>query len=101
VVADTRKRLAGASLPERVYARLRQEAERADVPPFRLSDAAGPTAAQVFVRASKQPLSEGVPGMFTVPRYGKAVSPAADAIARRMFAEEPAGLRSKTPRPVA
>src|SRR5262249_61675016 len=55
-----------------------------------------PTAGQVFVRASKRPLSEGVPGMFTVAGYGKAVSPAVDAIARRMFEEESWVLGSKT-----
>jgi len=88
LVNDARQNLASASLPERIYARLLQEGMRLDLAPFRLSDASGPAAAQAFARASKRPLTEGVPGIFTMAGYTKTISPAMEPLTRRMLEEE-------------
>jgi type VI secretion system protein ImpL len=88
LVADAREKLASASMPDRIYSRLRQEVESGDIPPFRLSDAAGPAAAQVFVRSSRQPLTAGVPGVFTVNGYYKSFRPASERTTQRLTEEE-------------
>ena len=88
LVNEARQKLASASLPDRIYARLRQEAESEDLTPFRLSDEAGPATAQVFVRTSRQPLTGGVPGLFTVNGYTKAFRPAAEKVTQRLLEEE-------------
>ena len=88
LITDTRQKLASASLPDRIYARLRVESEAAELPAFRLSDEAGPAAAQVFVRASRQPLTGGVNGFFTVAGYTKNFRPAAEKVTQRLREEE-------------
>ncbi len=72
LVNDARRRLAAMPLADRVYARLKSELSAdASVPAFRLSEAAGPDAAQVFTRASGQPLTAGIEGLFTREGYLK------------------------------
>ncbi len=88
LVTEVRQKLASASLPDRIYERLKQEAESAELTPFRLSDEAGPAAAQVFVRASGKPLTGGVPGLFTASGYSKTFRPAAEKITQRLLEEE-------------
>ncbi|MCV5153517.1 ImcF-related family protein, partial [Escherichia coli] len=48
----------------RVYARIRPLAQ--DIPPWVPADALGPAGQRYFARASGKPLSEGIPGIFTV-----------------------------------
>jgi type VI secretion system protein ImpL len=70
LVNDARRRLAAMPLSDRVYARLKSElAADSSIPPFRISEAAGPDAAQVFTRASGQPLTAGIEGLFTREGY--------------------------------
>ena len=88
LVADAREKLARASLTDRIYFRLRQEAEYSDIAAFSLSDAAGPSAAQVFERRSGAPLTQGVPGFFTLNGYYKAFKPAAERTTLRLAEEE-------------
>ncbi|MCC6535877.1 MAG: type VI secretion system membrane subunit TssM [Burkholderiales bacterium] len=88
LVADARAKLSRASLIDRIYARLQQEAEASQLPAFSLSDAAGPNTAQVFERRSGKPLTQGVPGFFTVNGYYKAFRPAAERTTQRLAREE-------------
>jgi type VI secretion system protein ImpL len=88
LVADAREKLARASLTDRIYFRLRQEAQYGDIAAFSLSDAAGPSAAQVFERRSGAPLTQGVPGFFTLNGYYKAFKPAAARTTQRLAEEE-------------
>lgn len=66
LVDKARLQLASASLPERAYSRLKRLEAGSGIPRFSISDAAGPSAPLVFVRASNVPLTEGIPGLFTV-----------------------------------
>ena len=88
LVAELRQRLASASLPDRIYTRLLREVEQNDVAPFRISEAAGPAAGQVFARASKAPLSEGIPGLFTSAGYFKVIRPKLSDVTNTMLTEE-------------
>lgn len=65
LVRKVRTNLRRVSLAELVYGRLKREAIAGDEPGFRLTDAIGPAAELVFVRASGTALEEGVPGLFT------------------------------------
>src|SRR5688500_15985315 len=72
LVNEARRRLASMPLADRVYARLKSELSAdASIPAFRISEAAGPDAAQVFTRASGQPLTAGIEGLFTREGYLK------------------------------
>jgi type VI secretion system protein ImpL len=88
LVTEAREKLASASLTDRIYFRLRREAESSDIPAFTLSDAAGPSTAQVFERRSGAPLTQGVPGFFTLNGYYKAFKPVAERTTKRLADEE-------------
>jgi type VI secretion system protein ImpL len=63
--------LAAVPLAQRVYNRLRQRGLGSDFPEFTVAKAGGGNAPLVFVRASGQPLTRGVPGLFTFNGYHK------------------------------
>jgi len=65
LIQRVRERLSQIPLAQRLYARLKGERSSDNLPPFRISEAAGRDAPLVFVRRSGQPLSEGVPGFYT------------------------------------
>jgi type VI secretion system protein ImpL len=69
IVQLARAKLDRVSLEERIYARLRSSNAGDDVAGFNVRDAAGPDAAVVFVRTSGEPLSSGLPGLFTRDGY--------------------------------
>lgn len=88
LVDDTRRLLASASLPERAYSRLKRLGAGADIPAFRISDAAGPSAPLVFSRASNAPLTEGIPGLFTFKGYHQAFRSEARQVVKQLADEE-------------
>jgi len=88
LVKDARSKLASASLTDRIFDRLRREAELSDLPAFRLSEIAGPDTARVFRRVSGKPLTEGVSGYFTLNGYYKNFVPNAEKAAQRLQEEE-------------
>ncbi|HEX8614939.1 MAG TPA: type VI secretion system membrane subunit TssM [Telluria sp.] len=72
LIADTRNAIARTPLAERIYNRLKRQGVAASLPEFTVANAAGPSAALVFTRASGQPLTSGVPGLYSVDGYYKA-----------------------------
>ena len=88
LVAQTRARLVSSPLTERIYRRLKRQGVGADVPDFTIAKAAGPAAALVFTRASGQPLTKGVPGLFTHEGYHKGFQREVDRVARQLADEE-------------
>ena len=87
LVDQERKQLAASSLAQRVYSRLKRLGAEG-VPDFRVSDAGGPQAALVFTRASGAPLSQGVPGLFTVAGYDKGFRAQAPLMVKQLGDEE-------------
>ncbi len=69
LVERARTRLARVPLEERIYTRLKGSNIGQDLPPFTIFNEAGPDASIVFVRKSGQPLSAGIPGLFTKDGY--------------------------------
>ena len=61
--------------PARVFAHPLRPRRRSAVPPWRPSDALGAAGARMFVRASGKPLTDGIPGFFTVDGFQTVLLP--------------------------
>ncbi len=80
LIADTRLALARMPLPQRIYNRLKRDLAHAKLPEFTAAVAGGRDAPQVFVRRSGEPLTRGIPGMFSVAGYAKFQQQSAQAV---------------------
>lgn len=96
LVASVRDMLAAYPLEYRVYSRLKRQNAGANVPEFSVAGAAGPNAAQVFERASGQPITKGIPGIFTRDGYQKAFQSSVEKAALQLATEEDWVLGLKT-----
>jgi type VI secretion system protein ImpL len=88
LVADARRRLANASLPDRAFARLKLLGASGGVNPFRVADAAGPAASQVFVRVSGEPLTAPFPAIYTRDGYYKSFKEDSEKLVKQLAEEE-------------
>ncbi len=87
LVAAARARIATVPLAQRVYSRIRESAAARSTPPWRPSDALGPAGLPLFVRASGKPLTDGVPGFFTVDGFHKVLLPSLGGAAKSVVSE--------------
>jgi type VI secretion system protein ImpL len=71
LIVQTRLALARLPLSQRVYNRLKREVTRTKLPEFSVTAAVGRDVSQVFVRGSSEPLTRGIPGIYTVAGYRK------------------------------
>ncbi|HXT81673.1 MAG TPA: type VI secretion system membrane subunit TssM, partial [Acetobacteraceae bacterium] len=71
LVEDARRTFSRVSLADRVYLSIKRSPQASALPPWRPSDAAGASGTRVFVRRSGAPLTEGVPGFYTVDGFYK------------------------------
>lgn len=71
LVKVVRKNLEQVSIAELAYGRLKYEAMMNDHSSFRVTDAVGDAAHEVFVRASGADMEEGIPGLFTYGGFHK------------------------------
>ncbi|HKQ23912.1 MAG TPA: type VI secretion system membrane subunit TssM [Burkholderiales bacterium] len=69
LVDESRRRLLDASPARRIYERIRQNPESTKLPEFTVVDAAGGEARNSLTRISGQPLTAGIPGLFTYTGY--------------------------------
>ncbi|TFW31986.1 type VI secretion system membrane subunit TssM [Massilia horti] len=69
LVSQTRLALARMPMGERVYNRVRHALAQSHLPEFDVASNAGRDAPLVLVRQSGQPLTRGIPGMYTVAGY--------------------------------
>ena len=88
LVASVRDMLVAYPLEYRVFSRLKRSQVGADIQPFTVAGAAGPSALTVFERVSGEPLTKGIPGLFTRDGYRKAFQPAVDKATRQLASEE-------------
>ncbi|CAG8865816.1 hypothetical protein PS627_01735 [Pseudomonas fluorescens] len=72
LIDDTRRQLRQLPVAQRVYDRVKRQKLPVGVSDFRVSDAAGRDAALVMRFKNGRPLSEPLPGLFTVEGYRKA-----------------------------
>jgi type VI secretion system protein ImpL len=88
LVASVREMLVAYPLEYRIFSRLKRSGVGRDLPEFSVAGAAGPNATQVFERASGQPLTKGIPGLFTRDGYFKAFKPAVPKVAQQLADED-------------
>jgi type VI secretion system protein ImpL len=97
LVANVRDMLVAYPLEYRVFSRLKRARVGSNFPEFSVAAAGGPNAAQVFERASGQPITRGVPGLFTREAYFKTFKTSVSAVAKQLAQEERWVLDVKTP----
>ena len=88
LVASVRELLVSYPLEYRVYSRIKRQYRPGSIADFTAAGAGGPNAAQVFQRASGEPLSKGISGLFTRDGYRKTVLPAVQKTAPVLANEE-------------
>nr|MCU0254883.1 type VI secretion system membrane subunit TssM [Acidobacteriota bacterium] len=86
-ISHARAALARVPLAARVYARIKVANLSRQVPEFRASEVAGRDAAVAFVRRSGEPLTKGVPGLYTVKGYRQAFQPQVPMVAVDLLRE--------------
>ena len=87
LVAAARGRIATVPLAQRVYSRIRPSAAAQRLPEWRPADALGPAGVPLFVRASGKPLTEGIPGFFTVDGFHKVLLPSLAGATKSVVSE--------------
>jgi type VI secretion system protein ImpL len=88
LVAQVRTAIGRESLANRIYARLKAD-PLPDVRDFTVADKAGAKAMLAFERASREPLTKGVPALYTKDAYYKHVVKRIDLAAVELAQEEP------------
>ncbi len=88
LVESVRGRLASVSLPQRVYNRLRQQGLGSEFPDFTVAKAAGGNAPLAFTRVSGQPLTKGVPGLFSYNGYHRGFQAVVGDVTKQLADEQ-------------
>lgn len=76
LVESARATFSRVSVAQRVYSRIRDSAQAAAVPPWVPGDAMGAAGVGLFSRASGKPLTDGIPGFYTVKGFHLVLLPA-------------------------
>ena len=87
LVGNVRDMLIAYPLEYRIFSRLKRAQVGSEFPEFSVASAGGPNSAQVFERASGQPITKGVPGLFTRDAYFKAFKGAVAKVAGQLESE--------------
>jgi type VI secretion system protein ImpL len=87
LVAAARTTFSRVPLANRIYSRITASASPGAVPPWKPSDALGIGGGRVFVRASGKPLTDGIPGFYTVDGFYKVLLPALGDITDQVASE--------------
>ena len=88
LIAATRAAIAQTSIDRRIYNRIRREGVGSQFPEFTIANVVGANAGLVFRRASGQPLTRGIPGLFGYKGYYQAFKGVADNTSRQLANEE-------------
>ena len=88
LISSVREMLVAYPLEYRVYSRIKRQFRPGDVPDFTLAGAAGPNAAQVFERASKEPLSKGISGLYTRAGHDELIKTSVQKVTAQLAREE-------------
>ncbi|MEJ0018302.1 MAG: type VI secretion system membrane subunit TssM [Acetobacteraceae bacterium] len=87
LIEDARRTFSRVTLAERVYGTIKGSQPARALPPWRPSDAAGASGVRVFVRGSGKPLTEGIPGFYTVDGFHKVLLPNLPAATMQVASE--------------
>lgn len=88
LVASMRDMLVAFPLEYRVFSRLKRAQVGADIAPFSVAGEAGPASASVLTRLSGEPLTKGIPGLFTREGYRQAFEKAVERSTRQLASEQ-------------
>jgi len=88
LVSSVREMLVAYPLEYRVFSRLKRQSRGSDAPEFSVAAAAGPDAAKVFTRASGEPLTRGIPGLYTRDGYRRSFQSSLALVGSKLAAEE-------------
>lgn len=98
LVAQAQAAINRAPLSQRVYGRLKRLLlKQTEIKPVSVVDLAGPQAELAFSRKSGQPLTDGVPGLFTPQGYWKAFDSNIDQVTDTLRQEDVWVLNTQTP----
>ena len=87
LIEDARRTFSRVTLAERVYSVIKGSGAARALLPWRPADAAGASGVRVFVRKSGAPLTDGIPGFFTVDGFYKVLLPDLPAATRQVASE--------------
>ena len=87
LIAAARTTFSRVPLAQRVYSLIAPSAAAQAVKPWLPSAALGDAGAHVFVRASGKPLSDGIPGFYTVDGFYTVLLPALPSAAKQVASE--------------
>ena len=87
LVEDARRTFSRVTLAQRVYSAIQQSPEATALQPWRPSDALGATGVGAFVRGSGKPMTDGIPGFFTVNGFYKVLLPQLPDATRQVASE--------------
>jgi type VI secretion system protein ImpL len=76
LVESARATFSRVSVAERVYSRIRDSASAAQMPAWVPAEAMGAAGVSLFTRASGKPLTDGIPGFYTVKGFHLVLLPA-------------------------
>ena len=96
LVASARSLVAGVPLAQRAYHRIKQLDPGADAPAFSVESAGGPAARGVFVRASGEPLSAAIPGLYSRGVFQQSMRKRTEQVLRQ-FAQEQSWVLGAAP----
>ncbi len=75
LIEDARRTFSRVTLAQRVYGTIKGSPAARALPPWRPADAAGASGVRVFIRKSGAPLTDGVPGFYTIDGFHKVLLP--------------------------
>ncbi len=101
LLARAQATIARIPLAKRAWSALLASAPVMDLPPWRITDHAGPNAAATLVRRSGQPLGAPVPGLFTYAGFHEVFLPILGETATAAFAENWVLGQGQRPQPTA
>lgn len=87
LVEDARRTFSRVSLADRVYASIQRSPQATALPPWRPSDALGASGVRVFIRRSGAPMTDGVPGFYTIDGFYKVLLPQLPTATRQVATE--------------
>jgi type VI secretion system protein ImpL len=87
LIATARTTFTRVPLARRVYSRIASSGAAQAVPPWRPADALGAAGVRVFMRASGKPLTDGIPGFYTIDGFYKVLLPALGDATKQVASE--------------
>jgi type VI secretion system protein ImpL len=87
LVEDARRTFSRVTLADRVYSSIQSSPQATSLPPWRPSDPLGASGVGVFIRTSGKPMTDGIPGFYTVDGFYKVLLPQLPIATRQVASE--------------